>query len=72
MSTPKSPPAKGTSPPTPSPREGLLLLQARQALDSDPAKALALIRQHERDFPNSQLAPERKKLLAAILARKPE
>jgi hypothetical protein len=50
-------------PEPPSPREGLLLLQARQALESDPARALSLIRQHEREFPNSQLGPERAKLL---------
>jgi len=68
-STPK-PSAKASTAPPPSPREGLLLLQARQALDKDPARALALIRQHEREFPNSQLAPERAKLLEAVLARK--
>jgi len=47
----------------PSPREGLLLLQARQRLaNDDPQGALDLVRQHERDFPKSQLAPERVKL----------
>jgi hypothetical protein len=43
----------------PSPREGLLLLRARQVLEADPARALELLAQHEREFPKSQLAPER-------------
>jgi hypothetical protein len=45
-----------------SPREGLLLLQARQALANDPQRALDLVEQHEREFPKSQLTPERSKL----------
>jgi hypothetical protein len=45
-----------------SPREGLLLLQARQALATDPQRALDLVKQHEREFPKSQLTPERNKL----------
>lgn len=53
----------------PSPREGLLLLQARQALERDSARALDLVRQHEREFPQSQLAPERDKLRSEAEAR---
>jgi len=47
------------APAPPSPREGLLLLKARQKLGSDPQAALELVRQHEREFPKSQLAHER-------------
>jgi hypothetical protein len=36
-----------------------MLLQARQTLENDPQRALDLVRQHEREFPNSQLEPER-------------
>jgi hypothetical protein len=53
----------------PSAREGLLLLQARQALDTDPARALSLVRQHEREFPQSQLAGDRARI-AALAARR--
>lgn len=53
----------------PSPREGLLLLQARHALGTDPARTLELVRQHEREFPNSQLAPERATLRAEAESR---
>ncbi len=52
----------------PSPREGLLLLQARQRLAADPQRALDLVRQHEREYPNSQLLPERAKLKADAIA----
>jgi hypothetical protein len=52
----------------PSPREGLLLLQARQSLESDPQRTLDLVRQHEREFPQSQLMPEREKLRADAIA----
>ena len=45
-----------------TPREGLLLLRARRALPTDPALALTLVRQHETEFPDSQLAPERDKI----------
>ncbi|APR88596.1 Endoglucanase E-4 precursor [Minicystis rosea] len=55
-------PLPSTSAAAPTPREGLLLLRARQALDADPARALSLVEQHEREFPNSQLAPERSAL----------
>jgi hypothetical protein len=43
----------------PSPREGALLLEARRALDTDPARALALVQAHRAEFPQSQLGPER-------------
>lgn len=61
-------------PPTPapvatSPREGLLLLRARHALPTDPASALSLVRQHESEFPASQLAPERDKIRAEAEAK---
>ncbi len=49
-------------PATTSPREGLLLLRARHALPSDPTLALSLVEQHESEFPQSQLAPERDKI----------
>jgi hypothetical protein len=54
---PRRPPASA-----PTPREGALLLEARHALDSDPALTLALVRRHATEFPNSQLAPERARL----------
>jgi hypothetical protein len=47
---------------TTSPREGLLLLRARHALPGDPTLALSLVEQHEAEFPQSQLAPERDKI----------
>lgn len=50
---------RAPAPTTTSPREGLMLLQARQTLENDPQRALELVRQHEREFPNSQLEPER-------------
>ena len=36
-----------------------MLLQARQALERDPQRALDLVREHDREFPSSQLQPER-------------
>lgn len=48
----------------PSPREGALLLEARRMLDAQPARALALVRTHEQEFPESQLAPERARIAA--------
>jgi hypothetical protein len=42
--------------------EGMLLLEARKALETDPARALALVREHEKRFPHSQLAPERARI----------
>jgi hypothetical protein len=47
-----------------SPREGLLLLRARAVLTSDPSRALAFVREHAAEFPDSQLAPEREKIRA--------
>jgi hypothetical protein len=41
-----------------------LLLEARRVLDTDPAHATALVRAHEREFPQSQLAPERARIAA--------
>ncbi|MBI5536175.1 MAG: hypothetical protein HY898_25865 [Deltaproteobacteria bacterium] len=68
-SKPSSSAPATTTPAEPTPREGLLLLRARQALDSNPAQALELARQHEREFPASQLAPERAKLMREAQAR---
>ena len=68
----EAPPAAASSSPTPAQplaREGLLLLQARGLLESNPGGALDLIRQHEHEFPTSQLAPEREKLKAEALRR---
>ena len=56
QASPTPPPAATT------PREGLLLLRARRALPTDPAHALSLVREHETEFPDSQLAPERDKI----------
>ncbi|MBL8715731.1 MAG: hypothetical protein JNL79_07030 [Myxococcales bacterium] len=61
-----------TDPVTPE-SEGLLLLRAKRVLREDPAQALALVREHEKRFPDSQLGPERKRILAdaqALLAKK--
>ncbi len=52
----------------PSPRDGLLLLQARRSLATDPQHALDLVREHAREFPDSQLAPERAELRRAATA----
>lgn len=46
----------------PTIREGSLLLEARRALDTDPARSLALVQQHQKEFPTSQLAPERSRI----------
>jgi hypothetical protein len=53
----------------PAPTEGALLLEARRILDSDPARALALVRACEEQFPNSQLAPERARIAAEAQKR---
>jgi hypothetical protein len=50
------------------PREGTLLLQARRALASDPAAALALTQEHARRFPAGDLVPEREVLAIEALA----
>jgi hypothetical protein len=52
----------------PSPREGMLLLQARQSLATDPQHTLDLVAAHEREFPVSQLQPERDKLRREAIA----
>ena len=65
VETPPPPPAPAAT----SPREGLLLLRARHALQTDPASALLLVRQHESEFPASQLAPEREKIRAEAEAK---
>ena len=58
------------SPPSATPaNEGALLLEARRALGDDPARALELVREHERRFPNSQLAPERARIEAEAAKR---
>ena len=61
---PSSPPLAPTTA-----REGLLLLRARAVLDSNPSYARELARQHAREFPDSQLAPERDKLIRAAEER---
>jgi len=43
-------------------REGAILLEARRLVETDPARALMLVKQCERDFPNSQLSPERERI----------
>jgi hypothetical protein len=57
------------APPAPSPREGLLLLEARRALDTDPGRALALVRAHEAEFPVTQLWRERAQIAAEARQR---
>jgi hypothetical protein len=50
-----------------APTEGALLLQARRAMSSDPAKALALTDEHARRFPSGDLGPEREVLAIEAL-----
>ena len=50
-----------------APSEGALLLQARRAMASDPAKALALTDEHARRFPSGDLGPEREVLAIEAL-----
>jgi hypothetical protein len=47
----------------------MLLLEAMQTLDTDPARTLALIREHQRRFPGSQLEQERASIAAQARAR---
>ena len=54
---------------SPGAREGALLLEARRVLDSNPARAIALVHAHEKEFPQSQLAPERARILAEAANR---
>jgi hypothetical protein len=70
--------APDTKDPAPSPRaasrrdtlklEESLLEQARRSIDS-PARALSLLREHERRFPNGELTAERLYLTAQTQAR---
>jgi hypothetical protein len=67
---PSSPSASPTPPVAAIPEaEGTLLLQAREALETDPARARALVREHEKRFPQSQLAPERARIAAEAANR---
>jgi hypothetical protein len=56
-------------PKAPSLREGALLLEARRALDVSPARTLELVAAHEREFPVSQLEPERDSIRAEAQRR---
>ncbi len=49
--------------------EGTLLLRARRALPTDPAAALAFVREHERMAPSGVLTPEREAIAVEALAR---
>ena len=70
--SPQAPIAEPGSPTSAAPaNEGALLLAARRALEDDPARALELVREHERQFPNSQLAPERARIEAEAAKRSP-
>jgi hypothetical protein len=53
----------------PSPREGALLLEARSLVDTNPARALALVHAHEQEFPASQLQAERARIAAEARRR---
>jgi hypothetical protein len=65
-------PAASTAPRSATPaNEGALLLEARRVLQDDPARAMELVHQHERQFPNSQLAPERARIEAEAAKRSP-
>lgn len=69
--TPTKPKALPSAPPSVAQpkREGVLLLEARKIVEKDPARALALVRAHELEFPKSQLAPERKSIELEALRR---
>ncbi len=69
---PQAPIAQPAWPPSATPAdEGALLLEARRALENDAVRALELVREHERQFPNSQLAPERARIEAEAAKRSP-
>lgn len=51
------------------PNEAALLEQARRALAADPARALALTRQHQQRFPNGVLNQEREVIAIEALRR---
>ncbi len=58
------------APPTDDPDDELALLEeARRALDTDPAAALALTDEHARRFPRPTLAQERERLAIEALVR---
>jgi hypothetical protein len=52
-----------------APSEAALLRQAQSALRSDPARALALAREHQRRFPRGTLAQEREVIAIDALSR---
>jgi hypothetical protein len=68
-------PPKGAPAPNPresaksGPSEAQLLESARAALSKDPARALALAREHERRFPRGALTQEREVIAIQALAR---
>jgi hypothetical protein len=49
--------------------EAELIEQARQQLQNNPARALALTKRHRRVYPNGMLAPEREVIAIEALAR---
>lgn len=64
---PREAPAKADAPPPVS--EAGLLLQARQALKRDPARALSLATQHQALFASGRLSPEREVLAIEALRK---
>jgi hypothetical protein len=72
---PHAAPPKGAPAPNPresaksGPSEAQLLESARAALSKDPARALALAREHERRFPRGALTQEREVIAIQALAR---
>jgi hypothetical protein len=62
-------PSPSSSPAAEAAREGALLLEARRVLDADPARALSIVRSCERQFPTSQLEPERARIAAEAQKR---
>jgi hypothetical protein len=61
-------PGPSATPPS-APREGTLLLEARRALATNPTRALELVEAHAREFPKSQLTPEREQIRAEAAKR---
>jgi len=62
-------PAPARAPAASAPSETALLRDARLALSSDPARALALTEQHRRDYPSGGFAQEREVIAITALAR---
>lgn len=62
-------PDKASVGPRATPSELALLTQARDALATNPARALALCRQHQQIYPRGQLAQEREVLSIEALER---